>query len=138
MSRGGAEVRLPEPDPELDRIAGRVVDAAFEVHRVLGPGFLESMYEEALSAELGLQGVAFERQVPIALTYKNVPIGHARLDFLVAARLVVELKAVAGVLPIHFAQVLSYLKAVDEPLGLIINFNVRALGRGIERVIRTR
>ena len=132
------DAKLPEPDLELDDVARIVVDAAVEVHRVLGPGFLESVYEQALGVELWLRGVSFARQVPIGLTYKGVQIGHARLDLLVAERLVVELKASQDVLPIHLAQTLSYLKATFHPLGLVINFNVRVLGQGIRRVIRTR
>ena len=130
--------KLPAPDFELDETARIVVDAAVEVHRVLGPGLLESVYEQALSVELGLRGVRFTRQVPVAVIYKNVALGEARLDFVVAERLVVELKACQGLLPIHFAQVLSYLKASDRPLGLLINFNVRLLRQGVRRVIRTR
>jgi GxxExxY protein len=102
-----------------------------------GPGFLESVYEEALAVELGLRGLAFKRQVPIALQYKGTPIGQGRLDFLVAERLVVELKASEGLLPVHLAQVLSYLKATGQTLGLLINFNVRHLRQGIRRVILT-
>jgi GxxExxY protein len=130
--------RLPEPDVALDAMARSVVGAAIEVHRVLGPGLLESVYEEALSVELDLRGVRFARQVPVAVRYKNVEIGEARLDFLVAERLVVELKACQGLLPTHFAQVLSYLKVSDRSLGLLINFNVRLLRHGVRRVVRTR
>ena len=83
-------------------------------------------------------GVGFARQVPVAVTYKSVAIGEARLDLLVADRLVVELKACPGLLPIHVAQVLSYLRACDRSLGLLINFNVPRLRQGIMRVIRTR
>lgn len=132
------DTKLPEPDFALDEMARVVVDAAMEVHRVLGPGLLESVYEQALSVELGLRDVRFARQVPVALRYKNVAVGEARLDFLVAERLVVELKACQGLLPIHLAQVLSYLKASDRSLGLLINFNVRLLRQGIRRVVRTR
>ena len=132
------EAKLPEPDLELDETARIVVDAAVDVHRILGPGLLESVYEQAWSVELGLRGVRFARQVPVAVTYKGVALGEARLDFLVAERLVVELKACQGLLPIHFAQVLSYLKASDRSLGLLINFNVRLLRQGIRRVIRSR
>ena len=135
---GTEEAKLPEPDFELDETARIVVAAAVEVHRVLGPGLLESVYEHALSVELGLRGVGFARQVSVAVTYKNVAIGEARLDFLVAERLVVELKACERLLPIHFTQVLSYLKASDRSLGLLINFNVRLLRQGVRRVIRTR
>ena len=139
MNRQSAEAaKLPEPDFALDEMARVVVDAAVEVHRVLGPGLLESVYEQALSVELALRSVRFVRQVPVVITYKNVAIGEARLDFLVAERLVVELKACQGLLPIHFAQVLSYLKASDQSLGLLINFNVRLLRQGVRRVVRTR
>ena len=138
VNRQDAEdAKLREPDFELDETARIVVDAAVEVHRVLGPGLLESLYEQALSVELGLRGVRFARQVLVAVTYKNVAIGEARLDFLVAERLVVELKACQGLLPLHFAQVLSYLQASDRSLGLLINFNVRLLRQGVRRVIRT-
>jgi GxxExxY protein len=126
-----------EPDGELDEAARIVVDAALEVHRILGPGLLESLYEQALSVEFGLRGLRFARQVPIAITYKNVPVGEARLDFLVADRLVVELKACSQLLPVHLAQVLSYLKASRHSLGLLINFNVPLLRQGMKRVIRT-
>jgi GxxExxY protein len=139
VNRQDAEdAKLPEPDGELDAAARDVLDAALEVHRVLGPGFLESVYEQALSVELELRGVRFVRQVPIALTYKSIAIGEARLDFLVADRLIVELKACPGLLPIHVAQVLSYLKASDRSLGLLVNFNVRLLRQGVRRVVRTR
>jgi GxxExxY protein len=139
VNRQSAEAaKLPEPDFALDEMARVVVDAAVEVHRVLGPGLLESVYEQALSVELALRSVRFVRQVPVVVTYKNVASGEARLDFLVAERLVVELKACQGLLPIHFAQVLSYLKASDQSLGLLINFNVRLLRQGVRRVVRTR
>jgi GxxExxY protein len=139
VNRQAAEdAKCAEPDWEIDQCARSVVDAAFEVHRVLGPGFLESVYEEALAVELTLRGVAFQRQVPIALQYKGTPIGRARLDLLVAGRLVVELKASESLLPVHLAQVLSYLKASGQTLGLLINFNTRELRHGIRRVILTR
>jgi GxxExxY protein len=139
VNRQGAEdAKLPEPDWELDQVARVVVDAALEVHRILGPGLLESVYEQALSVELGLRAVRFTRQVPVTVTYKSVAIGEARLDLLVAERLIVELKACPNLLPIHLAQVLSYLKASDRSLGLLINFNVPLLRQGIKRVIRTR
>jgi GxxExxY protein len=138
MNRQGAEdAKLPEPDSELDRLAGSVVDAALEVHRVLGPGFLETVYEEALGVELSLRSVVYRRQVPIALQYKGVAVGVARLDLIVGGRLVVELKAVESLLAIHMAQVLSYLKPTRGSLGLLINFNVPFLRQGIRRVIRS-
>jgi GxxExxY protein len=131
------DAKRPEPDRDLDEAARIVVDAALEVHRILGPGLLESVYERALSVEFELRALRFVRQVPIAIAYKNVAIGEARLDFLVADRLVVELKACSELLPVHLAQVLSYLKASDRSLGILINFNVPMLRQGIKRVIRT-
>ena len=124
-----------EPDEALDRLASVVIAAAVEVHRILGPGFLESVYERALCTELALQGVSFRRQVGINLHYKGKPVGDGRLDLLVDARLVVELKAVEALEAIHLLQVRSYLRATNRCLGLLINFNVPVLLRGVRRVI---
>ena len=126
-----------EPGEELDELAHRVIGAAIEVHRLLGPGFLETVYEQALSVELTLRGVPFVRQAPIGLHYKGSRVGEARLDLLADDCLVVELKAVEQIAPIHIAQTLSYLKATRLRLGLLINFNVTALRRGIKRIINT-
>jgi GxxExxY protein len=114
-----------------------VIGAAIEVHRLLGPGYLESVYQEALCIELSLRGIRFARQVPVGVTYKGKIAGEARLDLLVDERLVVELKAVETLAPIHVAQVISYLKATKLTLGLLITFNVTVLRRGIKRVIQT-
>jgi GxxExxY protein len=135
VNRQGAKDARREPGWVVDALARVVVDAALEVHRVLGPGFLESVYEQALAVELGIRGVAFARQVPVGLHYKGESIGEGRLDLLVGGRLVVELKAVEQLSPIHFAQVISYLKATGHPLGLLITFNVPQLRRGIRRVV---
>jgi GxxExxY protein len=124
-----------EPSKEIDQLATLVVDAALDVHRVLGPGFLESVYEEALSVELTLRGIPFERQKGVGVSYKNHQVGQGKIDILVAGRLVVELKAVEALAPIHTAQVLSYLKSAGLSLGLLINFNVSLLKNGIKRVI---
>lgn len=134
MNRQDAK-NLVEPSAECDRLASMVVDAAIEVHRHLGPGFLESVYEEALSVELKAQKISFEKQFPVSVRYKDQPVGEARLDFLVGGQLVVELKAVETLAPIHIAQVISYLKALDAPLGLLFNFNVPLLKDGIKRVV---
>lgn len=120
---------------QLDRLSYRVIGAALEVHRVLGPGFLESIYEAALCIELTRSGIPFSRQVPISVQYKGESVGDARLDLLIDDLLIVELKAVECLAPIHVAQVLSYLKTTDLWLGLLINFNVPALRDGIRRVI---
>ena len=124
-----------EPEEKLDRTAHATVDAAIEVHRHLGPGYLESVYEEALAVELTLRGVPFVRQIPIPVQYKGQSVGQARLDFLVDGALVVELKAVDALAPVHKAQVISYLKATGNQLGLLMNFNVPVLSQGIQRII---
>ncbi len=126
---------MREPDSKLDQVAHAVIGAAIEVHRTLGPGFLESVYEEALAVELSLRGFGFRRQVPVAVGYKGRPVGEARLDFLVEDSLIVELKAVDELAPIHHAQVISYLKATGHHLALLINFNVPVLRDGIKRVV---
>lgn len=124
-----------EPDERVDELAHIVVGAAIEVHKALGPGFLESVYEEALCFELQMRGVPFERQATIAVNYKGYPVGEGRLDLLVGGVLIVELKAVSDLAPVHTAQVISYLKATGQKLGLLINFDVRMLKDGIKRVI---
>ena len=115
--------------------ATAVIGAAIEVHRHLGPGFLESVYEEALSAEMRLRQIPFVRQAIIEVGYKGVAIGEGRLDFLVAGCLVVELKAVDQLAPIHTTQVVSYLRALQLHLGLLLNFNVSRMISGIKRVV---
>ena len=124
-----------EPSRELDVLANRVIGAAIEVHRLIGPGFTEAVYEEALCHELMLRSIPFSRQHAINLTYKGHPIGQGRLDILVDGQLILELKAVEMVLAIHKAQLHSYLKATNLKLGLLINFNVPLLKNGIKRII---
>jgi GxxExxY protein len=126
-----------EPSKRLDRLARAVIGAALEVHRHLGPGYLESVYEEALAVELGLRGLSFVRQKPFGVSYKGHEIGEGRLDLLVGDELLVELKAVEALGPIHKAQEISYLKATDLHLGLLINFNVPVLKDGIQRIVRS-
>jgi GxxExxY protein len=127
--------RQSEPDEELDRVARKVIGAAIEVHRALGPGFAEGVYEQALAIELGLRGVAFDRQVPVHVEYKGHEVGEGRIDVLAERCLVVELKAVEVLLPQHVAQVVSYLRATRQRLGLLITFNTRRLREGIRRVV---
>jgi GxxExxY protein len=124
-----------EPDKKTDEMAKAVIGAAIEVHRVLGPGYLESVYEEALAVELKLRGIASERQRNLNVEYKGHAVGEGRLDLFVDDCLIVELKAVETLTPIHTAQVMSYLKALRLPLGLLINFNVSLLKDGIKRII---
>jgi GxxExxY protein len=113
-----------------------VIGAAIEVHRLLGPGLLESAYEECLARELVLRGIRFERQKPAPIVYKDVKLecGY-RMDFLVDGRVVVELKAVEALAPVHEAIVLTYLRLSGCSLGLLVNFNVRILKEGIHRFI---
>jgi GxxExxY protein len=124
-----------EPNSRLDKLARTVIGAAIEVHRHLGPGYLESVYEEALAVEFSLRRLFFERQKPFAVAYKGRAVGEGRLDFLVDGALLVELKAVESLAPIHKAQVISYLKAKELQLGLLINFNVPILRAGIQRIV---
>jgi GxxExxY protein len=121
---------------ELNALSHAVIGAAIEVHRTLGPGFLESVYEEALCVELKLRGISFESQVEVGVQYKGEPVGVGRLDILVAGALIVELKAVETLAPIHEAQLLSYLKATGHRLGLLMNFNIPVLRNGLKRIIR--
>ncbi|MDB4957238.1 MAG: uncharacterized protein JWO36_4807 [Myxococcales bacterium] len=130
-----SRVEPHEPPAHLDHYAHAVIGAAIEVHRTLGPGFLESVYEEALKVELNLRRIPHETQFPLAIEYKGVEVAQSRLDLLVEGELVVELKAVDLLVPVHTAQLLSYLKAGGFQLGLLINFNVPILKNGIKRVI---
>ena len=124
-----------EPSEEVDQLAYRVIGAAIEVHRVLGPGFLESVYQQALGVELHLHRIPFIPQAPVAVSYKGASVGEGKLDFLVGNSLIVELKAVENLAPIHNAQVMSYLKMTGHQLGLLINFNVPILKQGIKRIV---
>jgi len=128
---------MHEPATPLDAAARAVIGAALDVHRYLGPGFLESIYEAALAAELELRGIGFERQKRIPVLYKHRVIGEHRADFLVGTQLIVELKSADKILPIHEAQVISYLKAADLELGLLINFNEKLLRNGVRRIVLT-
>lgn len=128
---------VSEPDARLDQLAYEVIGAAIEVHRELGPGYNESIYEEAMAIELELRGIPFKRQLAMPVMYKGRVVGEGRLDMLVAEDLVVEYKAVESLLPVHLAQVLSYLKAVRRRLGLLINFNVAVLKEGVKRVVHS-
>jgi GxxExxY protein len=132
---GRAMDRKPLP-PELNHLSGRVVHAAYVVHETLGPGLLESVYEVCLAHELGKAGLRVERQVPLPVIYDELKLDAGfRLDLLVERRVVIELKAVEGLLPVHQAQVLTYLKLSGFRLGLLINFNVPVLKEGIRRVV---
>ena len=135
MNRQDAKSAKEEPNQNLDVLAHRVIGVAIEVHRVLGPGYLESVYEEAMAVELEIQRIGFNRQLAFAVPYKDKNVGEGRIDFLIEESLIVELKAVDKLAPIHTAQVISYLKATGHTLGLLVNFNEKLLRTGIQRVI---
>lgn len=128
---------MHEPIPfRTDEIARQVVDCAFAVHRALGPGLLEGVYEVCLAHELNKRGLRVERQVLLPAVYDGMRLDAGlRLDMLVENEVVVELKAVQALLPIHEAQVLTYLKLAGYRIGLLINFNVPIIKRGIRRLV---
>lgn len=120
---------------DRDPLTQKVIGCAIEVHRHLGPGLLESAYEKCLAHELALAGLAFKVQVPMPVEYKNVKLDCGyRVDLFVEDCLIVELKAVEQILRIHEAQVITYMKLAEAPVGLIINFNVKLLKEGIRRL----
>ena len=115
----------------FEELTESVIGAAIEVHMALGPGLLESAYEECLCHELHLRGISFERQVSLPVEYKGVKLDCGyRLDLVVGNVLILEIKCVDHVLPVHEAQLLSYLKMTGKRVGLILNFNVAVLSRG--------
>jgi GxxExxY protein len=121
---------------ELNQITQMVIGAAIEVHKNLGPGLLESAYEACVVFELAERGLICERQKPLPMVYKNVNLDCGyRLDLLVEQKAVIEIKAIDKLLPIHEAQLLSYLKLTGCKVGLLINFNVRVLKDGIVRIV---
>jgi len=129
FEQGDQEVKV------LNNLTERVIGAAIEVHRQLGPGLLESVYEACLCSELKSVGAQVQRQVALPITYKGMLIEEGlRLDLLVEGSLIVELKAVEALLPIHSAQVITYLKLSKLPAGLLLNFNVTTLRQGIKRL----
>jgi GxxExxY protein len=121
-------------NPHLNRLSHEIIGAAIEVHRTLGPGLLESSYHQCLCRELLVRGVPFEREKPLPLEYKGIRLecGY-RIDILVAGLVVVEVKSVEALAPIHDAQLLTYLRVGGWKIGLLINFNVVLLKNGIHR-----
>lgn len=126
---------MREPSAEIDQWAHRVIGAAIEVHRHLGPGLLEAVYEEALAHEFDLLGVPYARQPLVEIPYKTITAGTGRCDFIVTRCLPVELKATEGIHPVFIAQTMNDLRALEQPLALIIKFNVMALKDGIRRAV---
>jgi GxxExxY protein len=116
------------------QLSGQIIGAAIEVHRTLGPGLIESIYESALAIELLLRGIISRRQVDVPISYKgHLLSGHLRLDLFVADAVIVEVKSVERILGVHEAQLLSYLRLTDNRLGLLINFNSAVVKDGITR-----
>jgi len=123
-------------DEERDPLTAQVIGAAIEVHRIMGPGLLESVYQACMEQELTLRGLEFLPQRPIPLVYKGAVVGDAlKMDLFFPDRLVVELKAVEKLLPIHEAQLLTYLRLTKTRVGLLLNFNVTVMKQGIKRLV---
>ncbi|MDZ8236789.1 MAG: GxxExxY protein [Nostoc sp. ChiQUE01a] len=126
---------MRQPSVEVENLAYRVIGAAIEVHQVLGAGFLEEVYHKALKEEFLIRGIPHKFEHSVKVRYKGRPVGEGKLDSLVGDSLIIELKAVQNLTPIHEAQVISYLKMTHYPLALLINFNVPLLKDGIKRII---
>jgi GxxExxY protein len=121
---------------QADRLSGEVIGAAIEVHRIMGPGLLESIYERCLLRELELRGIRARNQQEVVIDYKGTVFQETlRFDLLVEDCLLVELKAVKDVLPIHKAQLLSYMKLLNVPVGLVFNFHEWKLVDGMSRLV---
>ncbi len=121
---------------EINILSKTVVDACFTVHRIMGPGLLESVYEECLCHELSMRGVQVSNQVIFPLNYRGISLRKEfRLDLLVENEIVIEIKSVEGLLPVHEAQIISYLKLTNKKLGFLVNFNVPRFASGIRRFV---
>jgi GxxExxY protein len=121
---------------ETDYLSNKIIGAAIQVHKSLGPGLLESAYEECLCSELQFQGVAHDRQVALPVVYRQTKLDCGyRLDIVVENAIILELKAVEALAPIHDAQLLTYLKLSGLKLGLLLNFNVPYMRNGIKRIV---
>ena len=126
---------MPEQE-ELDVISSSIIGAAIDVHRELGPGLLESAYEHCLAFELSQRGHTVERQKLVPIQYRDTEVDAGfRLDLLVDQKIIVELKAVDTIAPIHKAQIMTYLKLTGLKVGLLMNFNVRILKHGLHRIV---
>ncbi|MDA3929848.1 MAG: GxxExxY protein, partial [Prolixibacteraceae bacterium] len=121
---------------ELNNLSGKILDASIEVHKILGPGLLESVYEHCLAKELTNRGISVSRQVPIPVVYKGERINLGfRIDLMVEDEIIIELKAIDLFSKVHEAQIISYLKLTGKRLGLLINFNTRLLMHGFNRYV---
>jgi len=125
-------------DTEIEKInpvTFRIIGAAIEVHRLLGPGLVESIYEPALCVELQLRQLRYARQVPVAAMYKGHLVGEYRVDLIVEDSVVVEVKSVAAIAPIMDVQLRTYLRLTGKRLGLILNFNAKVMKEGVSRIV---
>jgi len=121
---------------EINKITESIIGASIEVHKTLGPGLLESAYEQCLEHELVMRGLKVKRQLPVPVIYKDLYLDYGyRLDLLVENQVIVEVKSVDQLHPVHEAQVLTYLKFAEKEIGLLINFNVKLLKEGLKRYI---
>ncbi len=119
-----------------NELSNKIIGAAIELHKVLGPGLLESAYENALAYELNNLGLYVKQQVPMPFVYKEIKLDAGyRIDLLVENKVIIEIKSIETLAPVHFAQVLTYLKLANLKLGLLINFNTKLLKEGIHRVV---
>ena len=120
----------------MDRLSRVILESCIEVHREMGPGLLESIYEQCLAHELTIRRISFQQQVPLQLNYKGYQISRdLRIDLLIENQVIVELKSVEMLLPVHTAQIISYLKLADKSLGFLVNFNVPVLKEGFHRYV---
>jgi GxxExxY protein len=120
---------------EINKVTEKIIGCAIEVHRNLGPGLLESVYEEAMCIEFELQGVSYQRQLSVPVNYKGRVVGDYRLDLLVEDAVVVELKSVERHDPVFEAQILTYMRVTGKKVGLLINFNTKLLKEGVKRFV---
>ena len=132
----GKEGHMPEMEKQFEPLSGQVIGCAIEVHRFLGPGLLESSYQRCLSRELELNGIAHTCEAPLPIEYKGISLecGY-RVDLLVQGALIIELKSVKRIDPIHEAQIITYMKLSGIQIGLIFNFNVTKLKDGMKRYV---
>ena len=136
MNHQGTKAQREAIRKETNELSRQVVDAVFHVHKALGPGLLESVYEVCLCHELTKRGVAFQRQLTLPVVYDGVEIeAGLRLDLWIENQLIVELKAVEQLHEVHQAQLITYMKLTDTRLGLLVNFNVPVIKQGIKRII---
>ena len=121
---------------EIDRVSAEVVDAAIKIHRELGPGLLESVYETVLAASLARSGLKVDRQLPIEINYDGMRFeGAFRVDLLVDEKLVVEIKSIERLAPVHAKQLITYLRLMKQPVGLLLNFGGETMKEGIRRMV---